>query len=124
SARHTYDLARPFWPWISAILQNRMADAARRQVRRASHEVLVAEPPETFLDAAANTTSAGHGDPELLARAIGQLPGGQRRAVELLKVRELSLKEASAESGMKIGALKVAVHRGMTALRKALAKKD
>jgi RNA polymerase sigma-70 factor (ECF subfamily) len=43
--------------------------------------------------------------------------------VELTKLGELSLKEAAAASGMSIGALKVAVHRGMGALRKALGAK-
>ena len=45
-------------------------------------------------------------------------------SVEMLKLRELSLKEASAESGMSVSALKVAVHRGMIALRKALTKES
>ncbi len=43
-------------------------------------------------------------------------------AVEMLKLREMSLKEAAAESGMSVGSLKVAVHRGIAALRKALVK--
>ena len=48
------------------------------------------------------------------------LPRGQREAIEMLKLREMSLKEASAASGTSIAALKVAAHRGMKALRKAL----
>jgi Sigma-70, region 4 len=44
------------------------------------------------------------GDPDALAQAIQALPPGQRQAVELLKLRELSLKEASALTGMSIGA--------------------
>jgi RNA polymerase sigma-70 factor (ECF subfamily) len=38
----------------------------------------------------------------------------------MVKMREMSLKEASAASGMSVAALKVAVHRGVGALRKAL----
>jgi DNA-directed RNA polymerase specialized sigma24 family protein len=41
-----------------------------------------------------------------------------------LKLREMSLKEAAAHSGASIAALKVSVHRGMTALRRILAGKD
>jgi RNA polymerase sigma-70 factor (ECF subfamily) len=48
------------------------------------------------------------------------LPPGQRQAVELLKLRELSLKEASALTGMSIGALKVATHRAIASLRRTL----
>ncbi|WP_365970273.1 sigma factor-like helix-turn-helix DNA-binding protein [Mesorhizobium sp.] len=51
---------------------------------------------------------------------IKGLPTGQRQAIELLKLREMSLKEAASFTGMSIAALKVATHRGMTALRMLL----
>ncbi|MBX9777041.1 MAG: sigma-70 family RNA polymerase sigma factor [Xanthobacteraceae bacterium] len=118
----TYDPQRPFMPWLLAIMHNRMADAARRYVRRSSHEVQVAEVPVTFFDDPTNWTSEEHGDPEALRQAVAALPKAQREAVEMLKLRELSLKEASTQSGASIGALKVSAHRGMAALRKALAR--
>jgi RNA polymerase sigma-70 factor (ECF subfamily) len=124
TVRATYDPARPFVPWLMAIVRNRLVDAARRHGRRAANEVAVADYPETFSDQPANTSDEGYGDPEALRQAIGRLPPGQRRAVELLKLREMSLKEASAASGMSIAALKVAAHRGMTALRRALSKES
>ena len=43
------------------------------------------------------------------------------QAIELLKLREMSLKEAAATTGMSIAALKVATHRALKALRKLLA---
>ena len=42
----------------------------------------------------------------------------------MLKLREMSLKEAATTSGMSIGALKIATHRAMTALRKMLVKDE
>jgi RNA polymerase sigma-70 factor (ECF subfamily) len=45
----------------------------------------------------------------------------QRTAIELLKLRELSLKEAAETSGVGISALKVSVHRAMKKLRGSLA---
>ena len=60
------------------------------------------------------------GDPDALAQAIQALPPGQRQAVELLKLRELSLKEASALTGLSIGALKLATHRAVASLRRTL----
>ena len=48
---------------------------------------------------------------------LARLPEGQRQAIEMLKLKEMSLKEASAASGQSVGALKVAVHRGIKALR-------
>ena len=118
--RVTYDPRLPFLPWLMAITRNRVADAARRYGRLTTNEVLVAEVPETFSEPPTNTMGGSFGDAEALSQAIRRLPPGQRRAVELLKLRELTLKEASVESGMSVAALKVAVHRGMAALRRAL----
>ena len=120
ASRATYDPARPFLPWLKAIARNRTADGARRHVRRVAHEVLADPPPETFPTGDANTTANGYGDAEALAQAMTRLPLGQRQAIELTKLREMSLKEAAAATGMSIGALKVSVHRGLSALRKAL----
>jgi RNA polymerase sigma factor (sigma-70 family) len=123
-ARRSYDPIRPFLPWLMAIVRNRLADGARRYISRAAHEVTVDQMPETFLDADPNTIDGSYGDPEALRLAVKALPEGQRRAVELLKLREMSLKEAAAHSGATIAALKVSVHRGMIALRRMLAGKD
>ena len=120
TVRATYDPERPFLPWLMAIARNRLADAARLHVRRAANEVSVADYPETFSAEQTNKYDDVFGDPEALRKAIGLLPPGQRHAIELLKLREMSLKEASAASGMSVAALKVAVHRGMMTLRKVL----
>jgi RNA polymerase sigma-70 factor (ECF subfamily) len=120
AVRNTYDPSRSFLPWLMAIAHNRMVDGIRRQVRRSANEVTVEQLPETFPDAATNTIDTAYGDPEALRRAVQGLPPGQRVAIEMVKMKEMSLKEASAASGMSVPALKVAVHRGMGALRKAL----
>jgi RNA polymerase sigma-70 factor (ECF subfamily) len=114
--RATYDPSRPFWPWLMAIAHNRMVDSVRRQARRGVHEETVEQLPETAADDAAEA----YGDPEALRQAMRRLSPGQRQAIELVKMREMSLKEASAASGMNVAALKVAVHRGIRALRKTL----
>ena len=57
---------------------------------------------------------------EALTHAIQALPPGQRQAIELLKLRELSLKEAAERTGMTIGALKLATFRAMASLRRTL----
>jgi RNA polymerase sigma-70 factor (ECF subfamily) len=120
AVRNTYDPSRSFLPWLMAIAHNRMVDGIRRQVRRSANEVTVEQLPETFPDAATNTIDTAYGDPEALRRAVQGLPPGQRVAIEMIKMKEMSLKEASAASGMSVPALKVAVHRGIGALRKAL----
>jgi RNA polymerase sigma-70 factor (ECF subfamily) len=126
AVRATYDGQRPFKPWLLAIVRNRLADRARRDIRRATHEVPAPDPevtPEvTFVQEPANTPYEDDGDSTALRRAVSELPAGQRRAIELLKIQELSLKEAAEATGTSVGALKVATHRAMAALRKALSK--
>jgi RNA polymerase sigma factor (sigma-70 family) len=122
AVRATYDPRRPFMPWLMAITRHRLADAARRHIRRAAHELQVENLPVTFSDEGTNIEGSEYRDPEALRQAIMALPPGQRDAIEMLKLREMSLKEAAAASGTTIGALKASVHRAITALRKALSK--
>jgi RNA polymerase sigma-70 factor (ECF subfamily) len=120
AVRATYDPARPLMPWLSAIVRHRLADAGRRHVRQGAHEIGVDDLDVTFQTPVTNSREETFGDPDALAQAIQALPPGQRQAVELLKLRELSLKEASALTGMSIGALKIATHRAIASLRRAL----
>jgi len=120
AVRGTYDPQRPFMPWLLAITRNRLADGARRYTRRESQEVHLEDWTVTFARNDANSTKETYGDLDALRHAIQALPEGQRTAIEMLKLREMSLKEAAAACGMSIGSLKVATHRAMTALRKML----
>jgi RNA polymerase sigma-70 factor (ECF subfamily) len=120
AVRATYDPARPFMPWAAAIVRHRLADAARRYARRGAREMAVDDLDVTFQPSSAKSQGETFGDIEALARAIQALPAGQRQAVELLKLRELSLKEASTVTGLSVGALKVATHRAVASLRRAL----
>jgi RNA polymerase sigma-70 factor (ECF subfamily) len=54
--------------------------------------------PETLPAEETNMLMGKYGDAEALMQAMADLPTGQRKAIELLKLRELSLKEASAVS--------------------------
>jgi DNA-directed RNA polymerase specialized sigma24 family protein len=74
----------------------------------------------TFPDTLANISTSPSSDAFELRHAIRLLPRGQRNAIELLKLQGLSLKEAAAATGSTIGALKVATHRAMAALRPLL----
>jgi RNA polymerase sigma-70 factor (ECF subfamily) len=59
-----------------------------------------------------------------LRAAVAGLPQRQREAITLLKLQELSLKEASAASGLTVASLKVSVHRGMKNLKKLLSDRS
>jgi RNA polymerase sigma factor (sigma-70 family) len=123
AVRATYDAARPFGPWLNAIVRNRLVDGARRYGRIARREIIVDDIDVTFSEAEANEQGVDEGDAAALQEAVRALPEQQRQAIELLKLKELSLKEAARVSGTSIGALKVATHRAMASLRLTLAKK-
>ena len=71
---------------------------------------------ETFSKPQANLDEGP--DRHELEKAIDELPPMQRQAIQLLKLKEMSLKEASTASGMSIASLKVNVHRAVKSLRK------
>ena len=120
-ARAKYDNSRPFMPWLMKIAQNRMIDGTRRQSRLAAKEILLDVLAPPIRDEAARSVEDGYGDAEALHQAVNLLPSRQRQAIELVKLRELSLKEAADLSGMSMGALKVSVHRGIKSLRSSFA---
>ncbi|HEV8553707.1 MAG TPA: sigma-70 family RNA polymerase sigma factor [Casimicrobiaceae bacterium] len=119
--RHTYDPSRPFGPWLLAIAKRRIIDRLRRQGRTRAREVALDVEHETFC---APETNLGEADwnKRVLGEAIEGLPPGQREAVRLLKLHEMSLQQAAVASGMSVAALKVAMHRALKNLRKMLTK--
>jgi RNA polymerase sigma-70 factor, ECF subfamily len=135
--RQTYDPGRPFMPWLTAIASRRSIDALRRRRRIERHEVSAdpggydaAEPAlesssesrvqtdETFAEVTANEEVEGVRAREELDTLLTRLPARQREALESLKLKEMSLAEASAASGQSVGALKVNVHRALKTLRR------
>ncbi len=118
AVRHTYDASRPFKPWLAGIARHRVVDRLGALGRASAKEVTLELEHDAFPAAETNPNSSF--EAQDLHAAIGSLPPGQRQAVTLLKLHEKSLKEAAAVSGMSVGALKVATHRGIAALRTLL----
>lgn len=116
SIRHTFEPGRPFAPWLVTIATRRAFDRLRRGARVRAHEVASDSDYETFVAGEANNEFAGL-EAEELRQAIERLPPGQRQAVTLLKLREMSLEEASSATGLSVSALKVATHRAIKALK-------
>jgi RNA polymerase sigma factor (sigma-70 family) len=123
AVRHTYDPARPFGPWLVAIANRRIADALRRRARSDARETALEAEHETFSAPEANLTEAAS-EAKALREALEHLPAGQREAIRLLKLNEMSLKEAAAASGMSVAALKVATHRALKNLRRLLGREN
>lgn len=120
--RHTYQPGRPVEPWLAAIVSRRAIDAARRGGRIGSREVHDEAAFETFADPGANRNEAAEAA-DSVAHMLEELTPKQREALELVKLKEMSLAEASAASGQSVGALKVNVHRAIQRLRRGL-KRD
>ena len=113
-ARHTYDPARRFRPWLFAIARHKAIDMMRAGNRR---------PVEESLE------GGGHDMVDVRSDAESHLIGGQllkslaepfREAVTLTKLHGLSSAEAASQLSISESALKVRVHRGITRLRKLL----
>jgi RNA polymerase sigma-70 factor, ECF subfamily len=117
--RNTYDPTRPFGPWLTAIANRRLIDRLRRHGRRMARETALTAEHETFPGNEPNIETEISDRHELDA-AVESLPASERKAIRLLKLSEMSLKEAAAVSGMSIAALKVATHRAVKHLRKVL----
>lgn len=113
-ARHTYDPARKFRPWLFAIARHKAIDMMRAGKRRGLEESL---------------ESGAHDAVDVREDAESQLIGGQlvsalaepfREAITLTKLHGLSSAEAAARLAISESALKVRVHRGIGRLRKML----
>ena len=119
--RHTYEPGRPFRPWLSTIATRRCIDILRRHQReglRVGDALAVEAQVDEAPDPLARLEQVQRG--ERLHAAVAGLSPGQRDAVRLLHLQELSLREAEAHGRQRAGALKVASHRALKALRRAL----
>ena len=119
--RHTYEPGRPFKPWLSTIATRRCIDILRRRQReglRVGDAMALEAEADDAPDPLERLERAQRG--ERLHAAVAGLSPGQRDAVRLLHLQELSLREAEAHGRQRAGALKVASHRALKALRRAL----
>jgi RNA polymerase sigma factor (sigma-70 family) len=115
--RHTYDPTRPFLPWLIAIIDRRCIDVLRRRGRIQASETHDEQGYDQYADPMAGAGVDQSGDADEVRALLAELPARQREALELLKLRELSLAEAADATGQTVGALKISVHRAMRALK-------
>lgn len=124
--RHTYEPGRPFKPWLSTIATRRCIDLLRRRMTRASHEADAHEDGFDAVEPSPGPEEAAARDEAAirLRQHVDRLPSHQRRAVQLVHLDEHSLGEAAEHVGQSSGSLKVACHRALKTLRRALAKAE
>lgn len=108
--RHTYDPAQPFAPWLFAVARNKVVDALRRRGRR------IFVPIEDF----AETLPGEEAEPRLSEREVdaklSTLPDRQRDVLRSIAVDGASIRETGAKLSMSEGAVRVALHRGLSSL--------
>jgi RNA polymerase sigma-70 factor, ECF subfamily len=107
--RHTWRDDAPVTPWLYAIARYKLIDAFRHRGRRV--EVEIGEIPETFAEPEPETVR----DREI-RRALETLAPGQRSVVAAVSVDGLSISETAKSLGMTETAVRVALHRGLTAI--------
>lgn len=110
--RGTYDPEVPVSRWVLAIARYKLIDLWRRRGRREARHAALDEVPEGALPAVTEELPVQR-DLETL---LGALPQAQRKAIEMTKLKGLTMAEASERSGASVSALKVQVHRGLKRL--------
>jgi RNA polymerase sigma factor (sigma-70 family) len=110
---HTYDRARPFGPWLTAIVRYKWIDWLRRLKR------------ESAVPLANDVQGPDYGSrwrsAILLAELIAYLNPAQAAVIRLVKLNGASIQEASDATGQSTSLVKVNIHRGLKRLAALLA---
>jgi len=111
--KQTYDRARPFGPWLTAIVRYKWIDWVRRLKR------------ESALPLANDVQGPDHGSrwtsAILLDELIAYLNPAQTAVIRLVKLHGASIQEASDATGQSTSLVKVNIHRGLKRLAALLA---
>lgn len=117
--RKSYDRSRPITTWVYAIARYKLIDHLRRfPVSR--EFVPVDAVDDLFSSDAADASDPAH-DVEALLK---HLPAKQSTAVRLVKLEEMTAKEAAQHMGVSEADVKINIHRGLRKLMALVAKED
>ena len=108
--RQTWDEGETITPWVTAIARHKLIDSLRRRGRH------VELPIDDFLDvlpAEIPTERLSSRDAE---RLLSVLSGRQRDVVRAISIEGMSAREAADRFRISEGAVRVALHRGLSAL--------
>lgn len=109
--RHTWIADAPVLPWVYAIARFKIVDAYRRRGRRV--EIDLDDVTETLAQPEEDRVSERD-----VGRALDGLAPGQRGVVAAITVEGHSIGETARRLGMTETAVRVALHRGLTAIAK------
>lgn len=111
--RHTWRQERPIGAWIGAIARYKIVDELRRRAPRVEVDIAGLE----GILAAPEAEAVPEG---LVDRALVALPPGQRSVVAAVTVEGHSIRETASRLGMTEVAVRVALHRGLAAIRRTI----
>jgi RNA polymerase sigma-70 factor (ECF subfamily) len=116
--RDTYDANYPLTAWMYAIARYRLIDFLRRAKHRAHAsldgvDVGDADPHYEASDAKRDVTAL-----------LGKLPEKQRRAIQLVKLEEKSVREAAEQTGLSESDIKISIHRGLKTLMRLMGQEQ
>lgn len=115
--RATYDVSRPFLPWLAAIARYRWVDHLRKVYK---HESDLLEDNDASVDSDEDVVEARVS----LERLFVHLPDAQAEAIELVKIGGHSIREASEMTGQSESLVKVNIHRGLKKLASIVEKAE
>lgn len=108
--RQTWDSGAPFAPWLFAIARNKLIDTLRRRGRRVFVDI------DDFVDTLASEPAPETLPASEVTRHLEGLPPRQRDVLQSIAVDSASIKDTAAKLSMSEGAVRVALHRGLSAL--------
>lgn len=117
----SFDVARPFVPWLLRIARNHCYDLTRRRLP-IDRGVESHEAPEPADDRAVqgDVALAEAETQDALDRAVLALPENYRTVITLFHVEHLTYKEIAQVQGVPIGTVMTWLHRARAQLKKAL----
>jgi RNA polymerase sigma-70 factor (ECF subfamily) len=115
----SFDLSRPFWPWLSRIIVNRGLDLAASRSARSTDSL-----PQDVRDARPSPAESAEREEirDEFARTLAGLPAKRRLVVQLFEVDGFSVAEIAKLLGWSVSKVKVRAHRARARLRRALGR--
>ena len=108
--RHTWDADAPFAPWLFAIARNKLIDTLRRRGRRVFVNI------DDFSETIPSEPAAEAAPASEVAAQLKSLPTRQREVLQAIAVDAASIKDTAVKLAMSEGAVRVALHWGLTSL--------
>lgn len=115
--RESYNPEQPLRAWVYAIARYKLIDHFRR-----TKTTGVSVPVDEIEDLFSNEEADASDPARDVAALLDRLPAKQRMAIRLVKLEELSIREAAQRTGMSESDVKISIHRGMKKLSALVAR--